>query len=157
MVRAVITGRLLLSNGTVYGCGRLGINRHQSVTYSLSAAKCWWKARFSDVPFRLSLLLAHYIGDRPSRTEILGGTSNIDYHSLIVCLIGFRTSQFGFIPANLVCICVYAFSIRSWLRKPNTHRVSGLSVASGATSRPTGRAVRHLQSQHPVSRQIQLD
>jgi hypothetical protein len=36
MVRAVITGRLLLSNGTVYGCGRLGINRHQSVTYSLS-------------------------------------------------------------------------------------------------------------------------
>jgi hypothetical protein len=36
---------------------------------------------------------------------------------LIVCAIGLRTSQFGFIPANLFCICVYAFSMRSWLKK----------------------------------------
>src|SRR6201996_1177638 len=46
-------------------------------------------------------------------------------NSVIVCLIGFRTSQLGFIPANLVCICVYAFSIRSWLMKPNSHRITG--------------------------------
>jgi hypothetical protein len=39
---------------------------------------------------------------------------------LIVCVIGLRTLQFGFIPANLFCICVYAFSMRSWL-KPQTH------------------------------------
>src|SRR6201994_1854003 len=38
-------------------------------------------------------------------------------NSLIVCAIGLRTSQFGFIPANLFCICVYAFSMRSWLKK----------------------------------------
>lgn len=37
-------------------------------------------------------------------------------NSAIVCIIGFRTAQFGFIPANLFCICVYAVSIRSWLR-----------------------------------------
>jgi hypothetical protein len=36
-------------------------------------------------------------------------------NSAIVCVIGFRTAQFGFIPANLFCICVYALSIRSWL------------------------------------------
>jgi hypothetical protein len=41
-------------------------------------------------------------------------------NSLIVCVIGLRTSQFGFIPANLFCICVYACSIRSWL-KERTH------------------------------------
>ncbi len=38
-------------------------------------------------------------------------------NSAIVCVIGLRTSQFGFIPANLFCIAIYAFSIRSWLRE----------------------------------------
>jgi hypothetical protein len=38
-------------------------------------------------------------------------------NSLIVCAIGLRTSQLGFIPANLFCICAYAFSMRSWLRE----------------------------------------
>src|ERR1700757_1509410 len=28
--------------------------------------------------------------------------------------------QLGFIPANLFCICIYAFSIRSWI-KEQTH------------------------------------
>jgi flagellar biosynthesis protein FliQ len=37
-------------------------------------------------------------------------------NSLIVCAIGLRTSQLGFIPANLFCICVYAFSMRPWLK-----------------------------------------
>ena len=38
-------------------------------------------------------------------------------NSLIVCAIGLRTLQLGFIPANLFCICVYAISMRSWFRK----------------------------------------
>jgi hypothetical protein len=46
------------------------------------APECWWEARFSDVPFRLSLLLSYYIGDRPRRTEILDGTSNINCQQL---------------------------------------------------------------------------
>lgn len=37
-------------------------------------------------------------------------------NSLIVCVIGVHTSQFGFIPANLFCICIYALNIRSWLK-----------------------------------------
>ena len=74
-------------------------------------------------------------------------------NSLIVCLIGIRTSQFGFIPANLVCICVYAFSIRSWLKKPNSLRVTGpvIRVIQGnieaANTPATGPAVHHLQWQ----------
>ena len=39
---------------------------------------------------------------------------------LIVCVIGLRTSQLDFIPANLFCIDVYAFTTRSWL-KEQTH------------------------------------
>jgi hypothetical protein len=38
-------------------------------------------------------------------------------NSLIVCVIGLRTLQFGFIPANLFCVCVYAISLPSWLKK----------------------------------------
>jgi hypothetical protein len=41
-------------------------------------------------------------------------------NSVIICAIALRTSQLGFIPANLFCICIYAFSMRSWLKKP-TH------------------------------------
>ena len=38
-------------------------------------------------------------------------------NSLIVCAIALRTSQLGFIPANLFCVCMYAFSMRSWLKE----------------------------------------
>jgi hypothetical protein len=38
-------------------------------------------------------------------------------NSVVICIIGLRTAQFGFIPANLFCIGVYAVSIRSWMRE----------------------------------------
>jgi hypothetical protein len=41
-------------------------------------------------------------------------------NSLIVCAIALQTSQLGLIPANLFCISVYAFSMRSWLSE-QTH------------------------------------
>ena len=37
-------------------------------------------------------------------------------NSLIVCVIGLHTSQYGFIPANVFCICVNAFNLRAWLK-----------------------------------------
>src|ERR1700716_2519615 len=37
-------------------------------------------------------------------------------NSLIVCVIGLHTSQYGFIPANVFCICIYAFNLRAWLK-----------------------------------------
>jgi hypothetical protein len=37
-------------------------------------------------------------------------------NSLIVCVIGLHTSQYGFIPANVFCIFVNAFNIRAWLK-----------------------------------------
>ncbi len=37
-------------------------------------------------------------------------------NSLIVCVIGLHTSQYGFIPANMFCICINAFNIRVWLK-----------------------------------------
>jgi hypothetical protein len=67
-------------------------------------------------------------------------------NSLIVCAIALRTSQLGFIPANLFCICIYAFNIRSWL-KEQTHinrdqaqRQDTNSVADGPRMSP---AIQH--------------
>ena len=37
-------------------------------------------------------------------------------NSAIVCVIGVHTSQYGFIPANLFCMCIYAFNIGKWRR-----------------------------------------
>jgi hypothetical protein len=56
-------------------------------------------------------------------------------NSLIVCAIALRTSQLGFIPANLFCICVYAFSMRSWLKKQtHTNRDQAQPQNSGSVA-----------------------
>jgi hypothetical protein len=41
-------------------------------------------------------------------------------NSVVFCFIGLQTSQFGFIPANLFCIALYAMNLRSW-RKPQNN------------------------------------
>ena len=75
-------------------------------------------------------ILATVLVSRKSWTGLLISIVN----SMVVCLIGFRTAQFGFIPANLLCICVYAFSIRSWVKKTRTHRVRPVTVGITETT-----------------------
>jgi hypothetical protein len=76
-------------------------------------------------------VMATVLVGRKSWTGLLISIVN----SMIVCVIGFRTSQFGFIPANLICICVYAFSIRSWVKKTHTHRIRP-AMSVGTTKTP---------------------
>jgi hypothetical protein len=38
-------------------------------------------------------------------------------NSAVVCVIGVRTAQFGFVPANLLCICLYASNLLNWRPK----------------------------------------
>jgi hypothetical protein len=41
-------------------------------------------------------------------------------NSAVVCVIGLRTSQFGFVPANLLCIALYTSNLIHWRPKsPN--------------------------------------
>ena len=35
-------------------------------------------------------------------------------NSVIICVIGFRTQQMGFIPANVFCIVVSGINLRAW-------------------------------------------
>jgi hypothetical protein len=63
-------------------------------------------------------------------------------NSVIVCAIALRTSQLGFIPANLFCICIYAFSMRTWLKertyanRDQAQQQNGDSVADGPRMSP---------------------
>ena len=35
-------------------------------------------------------------------------------NSVVICIIALKTSQFGFVPANLFCIVLYAVNLRTW-------------------------------------------
>jgi hypothetical protein len=52
-------------------------------------------------------------------------------NSLIVCVIGLHTSQYGFIPANVFCICINAFSLRAWLKARKHRPASDTDTSSG--------------------------
>src|ERR1035437_1554394 len=49
-------------------------------------------------------------------------------NSVIVCVIGVHTSQYGFIPANVFCICIYMFNVKSWLKDRSTATVDSIEL-----------------------------
>ena len=62
----------------------------------------------------LTVVSTILVGRRCWKGWILAGIN-----SAIVCVIAYRTSQLGFIPANLFCIVLYGFNLRAW-RKAET-------------------------------------
>jgi len=56
-------------------------------------------------------------------------------NSLIVCVIGLHTSQYGFIPANVFCICINAFHLRAWLKVQKQPSESTLDASSELLTR----------------------
>jgi hypothetical protein len=58
-------------------------------------------------------------------------------NSAVVCVIGMRTAQFGFVPANLLCIALYTSNLVTWrLRRsvPTTRTPRPLPNPPGADS-----------------------
>jgi hypothetical protein len=53
------------------------------------------------------------IGRRRWQGWILAGIN-----SAIISVIGLRTAQIGFIPANLFCLALYGYNILQWRRQP---------------------------------------
>ena len=60
----------------------------------------------------LTILSTILVGRRIWEGWILAGVN-----SVIICVIAARTSQTGFIPANLFCIVLYAINLRSWRKE----------------------------------------
>lgn len=56
-------------------------------------------------------------------------------NSLVVCVIGVQTAQYGFLPGNLLCIVLYAHNVTNW--RPATEKES----AGGSSLRDAREAV----------------
>ncbi len=69
----------------------------------------------------LTVLSTILIGKKIWAGFVLAGIN-----SLLLCFIGWETHQTGLVPANIFCILVYGFSIRSWIR--GTGRMSGCRI-----------------------------
>lgn len=58
-------------------------------------------------------------------------------NSVVVCWIGIRTAQFGFVPANIFCIGLYANNLSRWRPKARGERSSGESRAAEPSDSPS--------------------
>lgn len=54
-------------------------------------------------------------------------------NSVIICVIGSRTGQWGLVPANVFCLAIYAYNLRSW-RVP---RCSSTEAMAGQVEGPS--------------------
>ena len=72
-------------------------------------------------------------------------------NSLIVCVIGLHTSQYGFIPANVFCICINAFNLRAWLKVQKDPSESTTACKRMSTSKKV--ATRRLISSFRIRRE----
>jgi len=57
----------------------------------------------------LTILSTILVGKRLWQGWFVAGAN-----SVIICIIGVRTAQFGFVPANLFCIALYAYNLLRW-------------------------------------------
>lgn len=57
----------------------------------------------------LTVVSTVLVGRRLWQGWIIAGAN-----SLIICWIGLRTAQLGFIPANLFCLAIYMYNILQW-------------------------------------------
>ena len=68
----------------------------------------------------LTILSTLLIGRRKWQGWIVAGVN-----SIVITMIGIRTAQTGFIPANLFCIAIYAYNVLHWRGGSNQGSVVG--------------------------------
>jgi hypothetical protein len=60
----------------------------------------------------LTILSTVLIGKKQWQGWVVAGAN-----SIIICVIGMRTAEFGFLPGNLFCIGLYANNLWNWRLK----------------------------------------
>jgi len=68
----------------------------------------------------LTVLSTVLVGKKQWQGWVIAGAN-----SIIICVIGMRTEQFGFLPANLFCIGLYANNLWNW--RPNAQIANSAS------------------------------
>ena len=56
-------------------------------------------------------------------------------NSLIICVIGIQTAQYGFLPGNLLCIGLYAHNLASWRPAVQRHSAQSLGLSDDSDRR----------------------
>lgn len=66
------------------------------------------------LPFLLLAIVSTFLVGRKTWCGwIVAGVKN-----LLICIIGARTDQFGFSPANMFRIALYSYSLWAWSKRP---------------------------------------
>jgi hypothetical protein len=60
----------------------------------------------------LTVLSTVLVGRKLWQGWVLAGAN-----SVVVCMIGMRTAQYGFVPANVFCIALYSYNLWSWRKR----------------------------------------
>jgi hypothetical protein len=55
-------------------------------------------------------------------------------NSIVVCMIGMKTAQFGLVPANLFCIGLYAHNLWKWRAQGLNGRPKVVRMSPGRTA-----------------------
>jgi hypothetical protein len=61
----------------------------------------------------LTILSMVLVGKKQWQGWVVAGAN-----SIIICIIGMRTAEFGFLPGNLFCIGLYGNNLWNWRLKP---------------------------------------
>jgi hypothetical protein len=70
----------------------------------------------------LTILSTVMVGRRKWQGWVVAGAN-----SAIISVIGLKTGQWGFVPANAFCIAIYLYNIRKWRSPENEPATPGVS------------------------------
>ena len=119
---------------------------------ALIASKLWICAlrpmHLDFISCLLTIISTVLVGKRLWQGWIMAGIN-----SMIICLIGFQTRQWGLILANIFCLTIYAYNIGKW-RAPqgSASTVKPLKATSVATDVQTESAPEKLTMFHQPRR-----
>jgi len=74
--------------------------------------------RLDTISCLLTIVSTVLVGRRMWQGWIVAGAN-----SVVICVIGLRTTQLGFIPANLFCIAIYIHNIVQWRSPSSLHKL----------------------------------
>ncbi len=65
----------------------------------------------------LTIVSTILVGKRHWEGWLLAG-----FNSVIICIVAVKTSQFGFVPANVFCLLLYGINLRNWRAESPSNR-----------------------------------
>ena len=120
---------MIYESSRIFELQQLGLQKKQQFSVSLSML------RLDYLSCALTVLSTCLVSRRMWQGGVVAAAN-----SVIICIIGFRTAQFGFIPANLFCLALYFHAIYTW--KSSSEQTASRAKSASHISRQCGKAAR---------------